>query len=82
MDREGDVTNRGTKTAAMRLKELEIGRLLEEFIRSEVEAGCTDQETAARLGVARSTYLVWKARLGTRTFKTVAFESELAGAGR
>jgi hypothetical protein len=69
------------KSTLMELIELRRGRTIEELIREQTEAGWTQEQIAADLGISFYTLRSWMYRLGARVESTMRFDSDLAGSG-
>jgi hypothetical protein len=61
------------KTPSMRLKEIELGRPLEQVIREGVDAGMNWVEIAGVLGIPYATLTDWRRALGIKTVRTIEF---------
>jgi hypothetical protein len=65
----------------MKLIELRRGRTIEDMIREQTQAGRTQEQIAADLGISFYTLRSWMYRLGARVESTVHFNSDLVGTG-
>lgn len=69
------------KSTLMKLIELRRGRTIEDMIREQTQAGRTQEQIAADLGISFYTLRSWMYRLGARVESTVRFNSDLVGTG-